>query len=269
MTARDVHEYLRSKCPWVDPDRTVDTFKAGDPATEVKGIAVSWMSRLATLRAAHEQGLNVFVTHEPTFWDHLESPVPGTEADRAAKEAWLEETAMVVVRCHDMLDQMPGFGIQDAWAEWLGFDGKPYEQMDAFRRIYEIEPRRLNDLAAEVATKLAPLGQHWIEYIGDSDQEVSHPGIGTGAIVGGVGALVEYRHRGADVVLLTEHTRWRELAWAEDVGLALLLVAHSVSEAPAMRALAEHLQERSPDIPVKYVPAECPTRLALAETDGP
>ncbi len=264
MTAKDLHTYLRSEGPWVDPERTVDTFKWGDPGAEVNGVAVSWMSRWATLKAAHAQGLNVFVTHEPTFWDHLENPVHGTAEDRKAKEAWLEDSGMVVIRCHDMLDQMPGYGIQDGWAKWLGIHGKPYEQIDQYRRVYDTEPVRLADLAKQVAEKLAPLGQHWVEFLGDPDQLVSHPGIGTGAIVGGVDALVNYRNRGSDVVLLTEHTRWRELAWAEDVGLALLLIAHSVSEAPSMMALADHLQERYPDVPVTYVPAECPTKLATA-----
>jgi putative NIF3 family GTP cyclohydrolase 1 type 2 len=263
MTAREVHAYLRSNCPWVNAERTVDTFKAGDPETVVKGIAVSWMSRSATLKAAHEQGLNVFITHEPTFWDHTERPVGGTEADRKRKEAWLAETGMVVIRCHDMLDQMPGFGIQDSWATWLGLGGCAFEQMDPYRRIYEIEPRPLDQLAREVAAKLAPLGQPWVEYLGDDERPIRRVGIGTGAIVGGTEVLAQYRDRGADAVLITELTRWRELAWADDAGLALLLIDHGVSEAPSLRALAQHLAERYPDVPVKYVPAECPTRLAL------
>ena len=264
MTARDLHLYLRSNCPWVSPEHTVDTFKAGDPETVVRGIAVSWMSRSATLRAAHEQGLNVFVTHEPTFWHHTEQSVPGTEVDRAQKEAWLKGTGMVVIRCHDMLDQMPGFGIQDSWAKWLGFEGHPFEQMDAYRRVYRIEPRSLTALAQEVAAKCAPIGQHWVEYVGEPDRQIERVGIGTGAIVGGVTVLAQYRDRGADAVLLTETTRWQDLAWAEDVGLAILLIDHAVSEAPSLRALAQHLVERYPDLPVRYLPAECPTRLALA-----
>jgi len=262
MRARELHDHLRSSAPWVNAETTVDTFKAGDPQTEVRGIAVSWMARTATLTAAHEQGLNVFITHEPTFWSHHEEPLAGTEPDRAAKEAWIAETGMVIIRCHDMLDQMPGFGIQDGWAAWLGWDGRPYEQMDPYRRIYDLEPRPLQTFARQVAEKTASLGQSWVEYLGEPERMVSRAGIGTGAIVGPTTVLATFRDRGADVVLLTETTRWRDLAWAEDAGLALLLIDHAVSEAPAMQALAEHLAERYPDIPVKYVPAECPTRLA-------
>jgi len=43
LSANDVQLYVRSLgADWVDPQRTVDTFKAGDPDMEVKGIAVGW-----------------------------------------------------------------------------------------------------------------------------------------------------------------------------------------------------------------------------------
>lgn len=261
MTARELHQYLRSNCPWVDPERTVDTFKAGHPETEVRGIAVSWMSRSATLEAAWEHGYNVFITHEPTYWDHTERPVGGTADDRAAKEAWLAEREMVVIRCHDMLDQMPGFGIQDAWARQLGWEGQPFEQLDPFRRLYTLSPTPLRQLCQRVARSCAAFGQNWVEFLGEPARTVSRVGIGTGAIVGPLEALAAYRDRGADAVLLTELNRWRELSWAEDVGLAVVLVDHCVSECAGMKALAVHLGDRYPMLPVGYLPAECPTRL--------
>ncbi len=45
MKARDLQSYLQSlNGGWVDPQKTVDTFKSGDPGAEVTGIAVGWMS---------------------------------------------------------------------------------------------------------------------------------------------------------------------------------------------------------------------------------
>ncbi|MEN6578440.1 MAG: hypothetical protein ABFD90_18995 [Phycisphaerales bacterium] len=39
LTVGDVHEYLRGLGrEWIDPQNTVDTFKAGTPETLVKGI---------------------------------------------------------------------------------------------------------------------------------------------------------------------------------------------------------------------------------------
>ena len=45
MKARELQSYLRSlNGGWMKFGKTVDTFKAGDPEAEIKGIAVGWMS---------------------------------------------------------------------------------------------------------------------------------------------------------------------------------------------------------------------------------
>jgi len=74
LTAGDVHNYLKSLDDgWVDWSKSVDTFKAGSPATEVKGIGVAWMSYTHALKKALELGCNLFVTHEPTYFNHRDN----------------------------------------------------------------------------------------------------------------------------------------------------------------------------------------------------
>ena len=41
MRAIDLDTHMRQLGTWVDWDKTVDTFKAGDPQTEVRAIAVA------------------------------------------------------------------------------------------------------------------------------------------------------------------------------------------------------------------------------------
>ena len=52
LTARDVVERIKQNIgvPWTEP--TVDTFKDGDPATPVTGIAVTMMATFDVLRRA-------------------------------------------------------------------------------------------------------------------------------------------------------------------------------------------------------------------------
>jgi hypothetical protein len=52
LRALDVDAHLRQVGTWVDWATTVDTFKAGDPAAPVQGIAVAWQSTWPALRAA-------------------------------------------------------------------------------------------------------------------------------------------------------------------------------------------------------------------------
>ncbi|MCU0520850.1 MAG: Nif3-like dinuclear metal center hexameric protein, partial [Anaerolineae bacterium] len=109
MRAKDVQVYLRSlNSGWVDLEKTVDTFKCGDPEAEIRGIAVSWMSTTAALRTALAANCNLFITHEPTYYDHYDDPKGWAfsfEGTRA-KRAFIEENGLTIIRCHDLWDQV-------------------------------------------------------------------------------------------------------------------------------------------------------------------
>ena len=95
-------------------------------------------AHVAGLRHAFAQGCNVVVAHEPTYFARLECG--GFEAEFAhvpplakkaivttaqTKRQWIEEHGMVVIRCHDVWDAMPG-GIVDSLALALGFGPESY-----------------------------------------------------------------------------------------------------------------------------------------------
>ncbi len=74
LTAREVIARIQAHVgiPWMS--ETVDTFKAGNPDTEVKGIAVTMMATLDVLQRAAAAGQNLIITHEPTFYNHQDKP---------------------------------------------------------------------------------------------------------------------------------------------------------------------------------------------------
>jgi hypothetical protein len=94
---------------WVHPENSVDVFKAGDPETEVEGIAVAWMSYLWALREADRLGCNLFIAHEPIYYCHqgLDMDIFDLPVARE-KRNYLDVGWMVVLRCHDFWDQYPG-----------------------------------------------------------------------------------------------------------------------------------------------------------------
>jgi hypothetical protein len=57
-------------CDWAT--QTVDNFKAGDPKTQLKGIAVCMFADMHTLKNAVKLGCNFIITHEPVFYNHLD-----------------------------------------------------------------------------------------------------------------------------------------------------------------------------------------------------
>jgi putative NIF3 family GTP cyclohydrolase 1 type 2 len=87
LSANDVIEQIKSHVgvKWEEP--TVDTFKAGDPQTRVAGIAVTMMATLDVLQRAAANRQNLIITHEPTFFDHLDQAtgLPQHEDDAVLK----------------------------------------------------------------------------------------------------------------------------------------------------------------------------------------
>ena len=68
-----------------------------------KGIAVTMMATMDVLERASAQGLNFVITHEPTFYAHLDVPegLPESDPVWAEKRAFIEKHGMVVWRFHD------------------------------------------------------------------------------------------------------------------------------------------------------------------------
>src|SRR5258706_16318926 len=102
LTASGIREHFLSHAPWVDRQKTVDTIKSGDPDRPVRRVGVGWMASIWDLQAAHRDGCELFVTHEPTFNDHRD-PEGGAcrrAAPADAKTKILEEAGLVVFRCH-------------------------------------------------------------------------------------------------------------------------------------------------------------------------
>ena len=260
MKARELGEYLQSMDGgWVNWEHTVDNFKAGDPEVEIEGIAVGWMSYTWALEKGLELGCNLFITHEPTFYDHLdkEQEVFRFEAARD-KRTFVEENGLVVLRCHDLWDQVPEIGIPDSWAQQLGFEN-PIGGA-GYYRVYDVSGRTALEVAQQVAARTRELGQEAVQLIGSGEEAVTRMAIGTGAITPFQRYLDEYE---VDLALCTDDgfTYWRDGGLAIDMGLPVILVNHAVAEINGMKLLAGHLQEKFPELPVHFIPQGCMFRL--------
>ena len=109
LTAGELNSYLNSLgADWVDMSRTVDTFKSGGPEVEVKGIAVGWMSYTDSLKRALELECNIFITHEPTYYNHRDNDKKIFRFEQVVKKReFIERSKITIIRCHDVWDQYP------------------------------------------------------------------------------------------------------------------------------------------------------------------
>ena len=119
-TARQVVKMIQDNIgiPW--QKETVDTFKAGNPDTPVTGIAVTMMATMDVLERAAANHENFVITHEPTFYNHLDVPEGMPESDPvwAEKRAFIEKHNMVVWRFHDHW-QPPIYECRKVRSRWL------------------------------------------------------------------------------------------------------------------------------------------------------
>src|SRR3984885_1709387 len=97
-TAADVIHRIQQRYPAPVPD-TVDPVKAGDPATPVTGIATTFLDTMEVLREANRRGLNLVITHEPTFYNHRDNTAFfSNDPVYQEKLAFMKHNTMVVFR---------------------------------------------------------------------------------------------------------------------------------------------------------------------------
>ena len=260
MKVDELQAFLRSlNGGWLMPEDTVDTFKAGNPRSEVRAIAVGWMSYAWALKRALSLGCNVFITHEPTYYDHHDNQpkifdLPGVRQ----KQQWIEENGIVILRCHDLWDQLPGIGIPDSWGTWLNLGDAIAGE--GYFRVYDVSGKTALQVAQQVAGRVALFGQQAVQLVGPADRPVTRAAIGTGAISPFLSFISQYN---VDLAICSDDgtTYWRDAAFAIDMGIPLIIVNHPVTEEAGMINLAKCLQTQFPEIPVHHIAEQCMYRL--------
>jgi len=256
LRARDVNNHLRSLCEVDEP--SVDRIIIGDPETLVSKIGTAWMPYWETCREAVKQGVNVLVVHEPTFYSHLDldaknadflnAPDPGRRSYmdiRERKKSWIEGNGLVIIRCHDVWDKIPGIGIPYALGNALGFTDEVLIRSDTYYNVYRTINTPAIEVAKMIASKMKPVGQPGVAFYGDEDYEVRSVGVGTGCICN----PLDFMHLEPDLFISIDDTvsTWVQTTYAEDSGRPLVVINHGTSEEFGIRLLHEHLKQAFPE----------------------
>lgn len=254
-TARQIIEQIKSNVgvPW--RTETVDTIKAGDPDTPVTGIATTMMATFDVLRRAAADGKNLVITHEPTFYSHLDK-TDTLQRDNdpvwAEKEKFIRDHKMVVWRFHDHWHMRRPDGILEGVLRALAWD----KQYNPETRLVTLPETTVEALAAQVQKRL---GAKVLRFVGDRNLRVTTVALQPGA-GGPVGHLRALRRKDVDVLLIGEVPEWETIEYVADAAAqgrrkALLLVGHIPSEQPGMQNCAEWLKTFVKGVPISFVPA--------------
>jgi putative NIF3 family GTP cyclohydrolase 1 type 2 len=266
LKAKDVAAYLRSMASVTEP--SVDRIIIGDPETEVGHIGTAWLPDLDTCRRAVRDGVNTLVVHEPTFYTHWDldekrgdfyaGPPAGKGAYLRAvetKKEWILANKLVIIRCHDVLDKVDGFGIPHAFGEFLGFSKADIVRSRPYYNVYRLEPKPAIDVARRIARKLAEFRQPGVAFYGDKDRLVDSVGIGTGCF----SDPIEFMDLAPGMFIAIDDVvrTWTQTVYAKDTGHPLVVINHGTSEEAGMRMLAEHLRRVYPGRKVFHCAQGC------------
>jgi putative NIF3 family GTP cyclohydrolase 1 type 2 len=255
-TADEIIEQIRAHVGvrWTEP--TVDTFKAGDPQTHVTGIAVTMMATLDVLQRAAAGGKNLIVTHEPTFYDHLDNPkgLPQGEDDAVlkTKRAFIAEHHLVIWRFHDYWHRRQPDGIEAGNVRALGWEKY---QDPANQYLFTIPETTVANLAEELRLKLHAAVPR---IAGDREMKVTR-------VAFSPGSAGFHRESGAlempevQVLIAGETHEWETVEYVTDArtegrGKALILLGHIASEQAGMAECARWLRTFITNVPIEFVP---------------
>ncbi len=252
ITAREVIERIQKNVgvPW--RTETVDTIKAGDPATNVTGIATTFMATLDTLQRAAKAGRNMVVTHEPTFYNHQDETQNFAADDvYKFKRDFIARNQMVIFRFHDHWHARRPDGMFEGLAE--AFSWQSY-QSHVNQALFQIPETTLGELVNHVQSRLKIRATR---VIGDPSLKVRNVAMNPGYT--SLDAVMKWMPSN-DVFIAGEPREWEGVEYVQDAiaagqKKALIILGHETSEEPGMRVCATWLKGIVPEVPVEWITA--------------
>jgi putative NIF3 family GTP cyclohydrolase 1 type 2 len=266
-TAQELVARVRAALGGETPADSVDGFKAGDPSTQVKGIATTAMATMTVLRQAADAGANLIFSYEPTFFGRQDGPLPpappggrpaffrGLDPNDpvyVAKQAFIKEKGLVVYRLHDQWQAQKGPEMTAGLAEALGWSR---HRLAADETLYDIPAASAEQVVALLRQKLKMRGG--LRAVGDKTAQVRRVLLLPGFTAP---ATMWARYDEADLLITSEVREWENTFYAADMFTAgekrgLVTLGRVVSEDPGMRVCAEWLKTVAGDIPARWIPA--------------
>ena len=257
LSANGIIEIIKANltCSWMD--KTVDTFKAGNPEDEVTGIVTTFIPTMDVLKKAVELNCNMIITHEPTFYNHLDQ-VSHLKNDPVYldKVKFIEENGLIVFRFHDHWHMTNPDGIIEGMIQKLGWKD---QQTKPDELIFEFPESTVGEMATELKSLF---DNSPVRVVGDPNMRFTMLGLSPGA-PGYMSHVRMLERPDVEVLVAGEVPEWESITYVRDAaGLgkkkAMILLGHVNSEEAGMEYLAEWLTGVLNGIPVHFVPAGDP-----------
>ena len=234
----------------------IDTLKSGTPNQKITGIATTFMATMEVLKKAKKMGINLIITHEPTFYNHFDDRAP-LQDDPVQSEKWkfINENNLVIWRFHDHWHTIEPDGINTGMTEKLG-----WEEYDKDKNlIFDLPPTTLNELSAWIAERF---NTSTVRVVGDPGMRVNKVGLVPGAH-SSMAQITMLRKKGVDAIIVGESREWETVEYARDANelgfnKGLIIMGHADSEEAGMDYCAQWLRNFIQEVPITFIPAGNP-----------
>ncbi|MFH0758587.1 MAG: Nif3-like dinuclear metal center hexameric protein [Bacteroidota bacterium] len=257
MTAGEVIDQMKAHvtCDW--SKETVDTFKTGDPGDVVTGIACTFTATMDVLKEAAARGCNLIITHEPTFYNHLDS-YENLENDPAyqAKQAFIREHNMIIFRFHDHWHRTSPDGIYVGMINKLQWE--PY-LVDGTHNVFDLPQSTLKEVE-ETLEGIFPDAN--LRVIGDPNLVIDKTEFLAGA-PGSITHISALQKSDVNLIVIGEAREWETIEYVRDASQAgmpkaVIILGHAVSEEAGMDYCAAWMRSFIEGIPIHFIPAGDP-----------
>jgi len=237
-----------------------DRLLAGVTSGQVRAIAVAFMATIGALREAAEAGADLLVVHEGAFYSHDNDSEAGLAgcAIYEEKRRRMAESGLAVYRCHDAVHRSRPDLIAEGLIRELGWQRCATRHLPTASLVDLPEAITGEQLVRYVKQRL---GLDRVRAAGNLAVGCKRIGLLVGYRGGGKQAIPLLERYEADIVLYGEGPEWETPEYVRDAAElsgrgAIVALGHLESEQPGMRLLAERLQNRFPEVPVRFCPVE-------------
>jgi putative NIF3 family GTP cyclohydrolase 1 type 2 len=252
-TIQTIIDTILAAIPGSMTTETVDTVKTGDASVEATGVVTTFLASQAVLQKAVELGANFIITHEPTFYNHLDqTDWLANDPVYQAKRQFIDDHGLVIWRFHDNWHTHRPDGIMLGVVHDLEWEAYSDAQNPL---LFHLPPTTLGQLAI---TLKAYLGIVTLRMVGDPATPCQHVGFLVGAW-GGANHIRFLGETNPDVLIVGETAEWETSEYLRDAvtqgrAKGLIVTGHAASEEPGMAYLVDWLQPKFPGLPIQHVP---------------
>ena len=257
MTGRQVVEKIKRNLgvPWREQTYR-DTFKVGNPDSDVRGIATTVMVTYGMLKRANEAGLNMVIAHEDTYWNDRDE-TDGVLEDPLYREKtqYILDNDMIVWRMHDHMHAMKLDYTVIGSLRSVGVPGG--EQAGMRPGVLEIPETTLGEFASQVKRLT---GARALRCVGNPEAKVRKvllgPGYATPRMIEEADVVIGGEQQEADGGF--DNVEYVADAATLGMNKGLIMLGHVISEQPGMEDLGEWMRGFLPDVRIEFVPADEP-----------